>query len=105
MKKIILLLAFITAIFSASTAEAMKGYIAAVNDYKIAVYVDDGLGNYTVADMMSVVVNFERGDVIYGIENGYAGQTWYNASKDTEFNVFVDDFWVDENGVIAFFSN
>lgn len=87
------------------SAEAMVGTVALVDDDKIVVYVDDGIGAYTGATLLSPILYVQRGDTIYNIENMYGGQTWYDKDCNEELNVFVDEYWMDDSQAIEYFSS
>lgn len=103
MKKFIIPLLLILGL-AAPVADAAKGTIALVNDDKIVVRVDGLLEQYTMGSIWGSVWNFQSGDEIFGVEDSYGRQTWYNRDRDREFDVYVDKFWADAEDAMDYFS-
>lgn len=86
-------------LWSGAQAEAEEGVIALIVDDKII--VEDSMGNYTGAELYSFA-NINEGDTVYGELDSYGMHTWYDDFTGEEFEVYVDEFWMDGRDAVEY---
>lgn len=90
------LFAILMAISSLCFAE--RGVIAYVDDDYII--VETSMGDYTCAEISFITPPMYAGDTIFGELDMYGFYKWYNREADAEFDVYVDEYWLNASAAL-----
>ena len=103
MKRRIFILVLSLLILCSATAFADQGTISLICRQSRNVLLVTSYGAYSCGQItiMSPTWMLHRGDVIVGEFNAYGEQQFYNVTTDTAFSVWIDNFYLDINGALA----
>lgn len=107
MKRFLIRLLLIGGLLFPSTAFAMEGVIAMINDDKIVVcYHQYGWEYYALGTFSSYVpYGIRQGDIVYGYLARYGHQTLFDETAEQELSVYIDSYDNDEKEAMAYVSD
>ena len=100
-KNILSIVLFVILLVTPAVAFCKGGIIAFIDNDVIVVQTNQG---FTCAEIIGVTIA-QKGDRIYGIQDTYGSQSWSVPRYDSDFTVFVDDFWLSADDAIAWLRN
>ena len=96
-KRVFLLIAFFSILFSSSSVFASRGVIAFYGERSDILVIRTQSGYYTCGEVFGLAPwNLSRGDIVMGDLDSFGFHDVYDYSIDESFQLFIDEIYLNE---------